>query len=306
MLRLLSVISVAFLGMAAAQAAPYGDPEGRFSVTIPTGWQAKKPEASQVALVMSSPSDDKAKSGVCLVMVRDMPQTRKTSQAELDEAFGQLLTKEFWVAAFESAGMAGVAVEATGSRAGKGHKIFHVVATLNTTDASGQSATGTSRQELHPVPGSLHFVNCTSTKQTYAAMEPTFQQIFASYVPHANQLLVSAPQTTPSVLTLYEGARFDGNARVLAQNTANVPALGVTASVAVAGFGQWEICEDVNFAGKCRVVSAAEAGQNGQAMRIGSVRRYIAPGDVRAAAGYISAAGTAAVRAAAEQILTPR
>lgn len=305
MLRVCSaVLAFTVFGAGVALAGPYKDPEGRFDVTVPTGWQSKQPNAPQVALVIAS--DDKAKGGVCLVMVRDMPQTRKTPQADLDAAFGELLTKEFWVAAFESAGMTGVVVETTGSRAGKGRKIFHVVATLNTTDATGQPVAGTSRQELHPVPGALHFVNCTTSKQTYAAVEPTFQQIFASYQPHANQLVVSAPEAKPSVLTLYEGARFDGTARVVAQNTADVQALGVTASVAVAGFGQWEICEGANYSGKCLVVAGSTAADEGQVMRIGSVRRYMVPGDVLGAAGAIGSAGAATIKAAAEHLAKPR
>jgi hypothetical protein len=135
--------------------------------------------------------------------------------------------------------------------------------------------------------------------------------IFASFTPHPGQLLVKAPspQAAPSVLSLYAGPNFEGATRVIAQDTANVPALAgnaVTASVAIAGFGQWEVCEGVNYAGACHILSSSATAPNGQAMRIGSVRRYIVPNDARGAAGVVSATTGTEFKAAVEHMVKPR
>jgi hypothetical protein len=312
MLRVVSaVLATLVLAGAASADTPYRDREGRFSLTVPTGWAANHPEDRDIALALTSPKADDAKGGLCLIVVRDLPQTRDVPQAELDEAFGDLLTPEFWKASFEAAGIKDVVVQSSGKKQQRGRQVYFVVANTTGTDDNGQLLEAVGRQELHVVPGSMHFVNCTAPKALYAAMGPAFTLIFASFTPHPGQLLVKAPspQATPSVLSLYAGPNFAGATRVIAQDTPNVPALagnGVTASIAIAGFGRWEVCEGVNYAGTCQVVSSSATAQNGQAMRIGSVRRYIVANDARAAAGVVSATTGTEFRAAVERMVKPR
>jgi len=289
---------------AAAEGAEYRDVDGRFTLTVPTGWSAQRPKAEQIAVVLTSPVQEE-KGGICLVMVRDVPQTSKMSQAELDEAFAPILTEEFWKKAFEAAGGTNVNVDKAGQQVQRGRKVYYVVATVTASDAEGHTVKATGKQVLHVVPGSMQFVNCTTMQEMYATLEPQFESIFASFEPRVNEYLVMGPGTqAPSVLTLFEGPRFNGPARVVAQDTPNVPALaGMAASVAIAGFGRWEVCDGVNYAGNCRIVTSAEGSR---AMRIGSVRRHAEPNDVLGAAGIISALTGVEFRAAADRLVHER
>lgn len=269
-----SSLVLASLASAAPGGQPYRDPEGRFVVTVPAGWALAKPEGQgEIALMMASSTDEKVKGGACFIAVRDLPQTRDAKQSDLDEAFGQVLTTDFWKAVFAESGIKDAKIERSGNRVQRGRKVFFVVATVAATDAGGAAELATGRQEVHPVPGSLQFVQCVAAKSVYSQMEPAFTGIFASFEPKANQLLVNAaPKLAPSVITLHADATSGGVVKVLAQDTANVPALGVTAGVAVASQGKWEICEGLNYSGKCRI---AGPGQADHAAPIGSVRRYL-------------------------------
>jgi hypothetical protein len=134
-------------------------------------------------------------------------------------------------------------------------------------------------------------VQCTASKADYPVVSPQFETVFASFDPRVNGLLVQGPRSAPSVLTLFAAPGFDGVAHAVAQNTANIPALtgrDIAAGISIAGYGMWEVCENVNFTGPCQVVAATEMAAPGKVLRIGSVRRYATPADPRAAAGVIS------------------
>jgi len=295
-----SVLSLLLLGSIAATAAEpklYRDIDGRFIVNVPVGWTTTTPAAgsdSEIALMMSSSADEKVKGGACFVAVKQMTNTRDASQSDLDDAFGEVMTDKFWQSVFAASGIKDAKIETSGNRMQKGRKVFYVVATVTTQETGTPPELATGWQEVHPVPGSLQFVQCVATKGIYKQMEPAFNAIFASFEPKPNQLIVLAPtKATPSVLTL--AATEGGTTRVIAQDTANVPALngGVTAGVAIAGSGRWEICDGVNYTGTCNVMS----GETTQPLRIGSVRRYIGH-DMADAAAMIAATTTAAFQAA--------
>lgn len=297
-----SVLSFLLLGSFAATAAEpklYRDMGGRFIVNVPAGWTANVPAAgseSEIALMMASSTDEKVKGGACFVAVKQMSNTRDAAQADLDEAFGEVMTDKFWKSVFEASGIKDAKIENSGNRMQKGRKVFYVVATVTAQEAGGAAELATGRQEVHPVPGSLQFVQCVAAKSIYKQMEPAFNAIFASFEPKPNQLIVQVPATpAPSVLTL--AATEGGTTRVIAQDMANVPALGtgVTAGIAIAGAGRWEICDGVNYTGTCSVMS----GETAQPLRIGSVRRYIGP-DMGDAAAMIAAATTAAFKTGSE------
>ncbi len=306
MLRLVSAVLALFVvgsTVAAADGIAYRDPEGRFTLKVPSGWAAEKPIEEKIALLMVSPRATEI-GGVCLVIVNPTPETRSATQAEIDQAFGQVFTKEFWELAFQSSGMKDVTIDSAGSKDQNGRKIYYVVANVTVTGTKGaMKAKG--KQVLYAIPGSLQFVNCSAKAENYAEIEAEFESVFDSYVPKSGDYIVQAPQSPPSVLTLYAGRQFDGVTRVVAQDTPNLPMLGwsgATASVAVAGFGQWEVCDGLNYAGNCRLVAAASAaGPAARVLRIGSVRRYGASRDLRGALSLIGQGVGAAYKAAAER-----
>jgi hypothetical protein len=287
---------------AAADGTQFRDSEGRFTVTVPTGWQAAAPEQKgSLAVLMASPRDDANPNtdGVCMVMADPTPQTKDTPQAELDEAFAQVLTGDFWKRSLAASGLKDIVVQDSGQKMQKGRKVYYFVATATVKDADGVFE-ATSKQVVHVVPGSLYFVQCSATKAVYTVMSPTFEKVFASFDPRVNEILVEGPRSAPSVLTLFSAPDFGGVAHAIAQNTANIPALtgrDVAGGVSVVGFGAWEICENVNFTGACQIIAATEAASPGRLIRIGSVRRHESRDDPRAAAGVISAGSSATFKA---------
>jgi hypothetical protein len=89
---------------------------------------------------------------------------------------------------------------------------------------------------------------------------------------------------------MFANANFKGAARVLTRDTANLAAAGwptSSASMTVDGDEPWQVCSGADYAGQCRTVIAADAG-DGRPNHIGSARRI---------AGKISPANLVATRA---------
>jgi len=283
----------------------FRDGEGRFTVTVPAGWQAAVPDQKgSLAVFMASPRDEGKPDtgGICMVMADPTPQTKEMEQADLDEAFGKVLTGDFWKQSLAAGGLKDIVIQDSGQKMQKGRKIYFFVATATVKDEA-RVFEATSKQVVHVVPGSLYFVQCTAAKAAFPTMSPTFEKIFASFEPRVNELLVMGPRSAPSVLTVFSAPDFGGVAHAIAQNTANIPALigkEVAGGVSVVGFGSWEICENVNFTGACQIIAATEAASPGRLIRIGSVRRHEAR-DPRAAAGVVSAGVSAAYKATLEK-----
>lgn len=288
MLRLaLGLLAFALIPSAAiaADGTPYLDPMGRFKVTVPAGWESGKPNNENFAFAMVSPKTEQG-IGVCLVMVRELAETRNATQADIDTAFGSVMTREFWQQTFAAAGVKEVSIEDNGTTDRNGRKSYYVVATVPVQTPEG-TVQSTGKQVIFVIPGSMQFINCSTKKDNFAALKDQFEAVFNTYEPLAGNI-ASVPASSPSLLTLFADAKFNGAARVLAQNTPNIRALGVPAgSLAVAGFGQWEVCEGVNYTGTCRVINVGEAGQPGQALSIGSVRRATSS-NTRNATGILS------------------
>lgn len=307
MFRLIGVLLAGFaLAAPFAAAADYRDPHGRFSVSVPEDWMADAPEtASPIALLMLGVKG-KELIGICLVLIQDTPETRGLTQADIDAAMAQEINEAFWRGAIQSAGGYDVAIDSFGARDGGGHQVHQVVVSysIKTKDGVGRTK---GKNEVHMMPGRMHMVGCTTEDARYDAASADFDSILYSYDPSIG-LVSEAPSGGRSVLTLYVGTNFQGTARVLAQDVPNVAALGlsgVPASMAVAGFGLWEICEGANFTGKCRLLSATANSAPGGALKLGSARRA-AGNDPRGAAGVASTAAGIAFKAAAERAMQGR
>ena len=280
-----------------ADATVYKDPAQRFDVTVPDGWQTAKPDTGPIAFALAAPKTETS-GGLCLVQVKGLAETRNVAQADIDNAMDQLITKEFWTQILASSG-SNADLEDSGTQTLSGRKAHYVVASVDVKKPDGTVIRATSKQVLFSIPGSMHFVSCTSKKEHYAVMAPQFDKVFASYVPRSvDNIAEAAPR---SVLTLYAGNNFDGVAHVVAQDTANIPALaGIAASAGVAGVGQWEVCDGVNFTGTCRRVAAAYGASDAAPRLIASARR-IKTGPIEGVSGVIAAASAVALQESATQ-----
>lgn len=300
MVRLFFALLAAASFAGAAGAGGYDDPEGRFSVTVPQGWEAAKPDVPQIALVIMGMRENKLL-GLCAVVVTPTPDTKSMSQSEIDDTLTQQLTEEEWRRSLKAAAGNDAKIEATGSRDANGRKAHFAVATFSVKKADGTAAALKTKTEIHAIPGTFHEVGCLA--EDYEAASPDFETIFLSYVPKRELIVRGPDRAAPALLTFFEGAAFTGAARVVGQDVADFAALGwggAVGSVSVAGFGQWEVCEGANFAGTCRVLGTSETAAPGHMLRIGSARRIEAAG-AGGLAGVFNAATNVWMRTAIDR-----
>jgi hypothetical protein len=207
MLRSLSVAFalIAFASLA-AQAAPYRDPSGRFTVTVPEGWTAQDVGDPRIAVLISAPGADEF-SGLCMVSVKESPELRSLTQVQIDEVFATGINREFWEAAYQSANVKDVAVEDSGTREQNGHKAYYALASATVTLAAGP-VRAKSKIQLQVIPGSFHGVNCRATAETFASYAAQFETVFSSHEPKGGGYIASAPRNGgPATLGFNPGRR---------------------------------------------------------------------------------------------------
>lgn len=263
MLRHLTSLMLLLCFIAPTQAAEYRDPDGRFHMTLPDGWTEEKIDDRRVITFAIAKSETEASpsGAVCLGMFMDMPNTRKSTQQDLDEMIAGQLTPEFWEKAMKSSDDSfQMKVDDAGARQQSGRTV-HFVAYTGTGTQIGKSESAKGKMEMHLVPGSMHFVMCMSLAQHYEAVSADLTTIFTSYEPHKDTVVSSNERPAPSVLTMFAKANFAGAARVLSQDTANLAAAGwptLGASLTVDGAEPWQVCSGIDYTGSCQVITAAE------------------------------------------------
>lgn len=303
MRQLIAAFTIALIGAFAAWAGTdYHDPEGRFRVTVPDGWASQRLTGTPIALAMAS-DRIKETGALCIVLAQNVPETRSMQQSDLDEAFGPMLNEEFWLTMLKSVKVPGsVTLESSGTEPRQGRTTYFVISKYTRPDATGEQSSK-SKMVLHVVPGSMHFINCLTKYDQYAQEEANLEVVFASYAPGSG-LIASLSPRGPSLLKLYAGPRFDGVNLDVKGDVANLAQLGWrgnTASFSVSGYGQWQICDGVDYSGNCRMVATPSAAAlGGRVLRIASVRRYADPRDVRNAAGLVADAAALQLNAAVE------
>lgn len=244
-----------------SQAADFRDAKGRFSFTVPDGWESEAPSNSDtITFVMGTGKGAKDDGAACLGMYLDMPATRSASQAELNTAVEGQLTKEFWSSALKSSGDQTFKVSSTGNRDKDGRRIHNVVFGGTSTE-NGKTVNGTGKMEVHFIPGSMHSVMCVTDTATYPTYSPAFEKIFASYEPSASAVIASLTTTPSSALTLFARASYQGQAQVLSADTPDLVAAGWVAragSLAVDGADAWQVCDARGYAGNCQTITSGK------------------------------------------------
>lgn len=291
MLHRLALLSMAVVSLTAAPAfaESYADPEGRFSIAVPAGWQAGKPASGPAAAMVVKPDGGQV-AGVCVVAVTEIPATKSMSQADIDQQFASIMTKDFWANAYKTQGAQSVEILSTSTReATGGRKVQMVSAKLTIKQANGQMAEVEAREEVHAVPGRMHDVGCLATVDKFEGVKADIGKILASYDPSGG-VVASLTATEPSMLTLYAKANFTGVARVVRTTTSTLATVAwpnQTGSVSVAGYGEWQLCEGANFTGACTVLAGAKTAPVNGLLTIGSVRP-VTTSPIRGAASVVS------------------
>jgi hypothetical protein len=267
-------------------------------MTVPDGWDSTKPnDVEGVTIVLAKKKTDAAPyEGVCIGFYADLAESRSKTQAEINSIIDGNLTPEFWNQTLKGSGESDLKVTSTSNREKNGRTINSVVFT-GTSDKNGTSKSATGKMELHFIPGSMHSVMCITDTATWKLASTQLDTIFDSYDPKTAALIASLSPRGGSVLTMFAGHRFDGVARVLSQDTPNLPAAGwvsTAGSLMVDGGGVWQVCDGVNYSGTCRAVNLGQSTEGGSLFAVNSARRMSGQ---QAAAG---AAGTAVMRSLAE------
>jgi len=284
MFRYLPAVAVfvaATLAPLSANASSYKDPAGRFTLNVPDGWESARPnDSATLSVVLAKKKTDAAPyAGACVGLYVENAGTKAKTQAEINSVIEGTFTPAFWRDALQGAAGKDLKINSTTNREKDGRKINGVVFT-DTNDQNGTSYLMTGRMELHFIPGSMHSLTCITEAQYWDLASASFDDIFNSYEPMTPALIASIAPGGGSVLTMFAGHRYDGVAHVLSQDTPNLPAAGwvsAAGSLLVDGGGVWQVCEGVNYAGKCRAVSVGQSAEAGSLFAVNSARRLSGP-----------------------------
>lgn len=287
-------------------AGTFADPGGRFTVNLPADWEAAQPDSKQIAVVMGKKSDNEIL-GLCIVVVTDTPQTTGKSQAEVDTAMGGMLTKDFWQATYRAQGAQDIQVSTIGSRDVAGRKVHYVLSEFTNKGQSGALVKMKAREEVHALPGRMHDIGCLARVEKYELAKADFEAVLKSYSPQSG-LIAQAPAPS-SVLTLYAQAGFGGVARVVTAETPNITYVSwptQSGSATVSGFGEWQVCDGIDFSGNCTLLSGPYSAPANQLLRISSARPIGSPDPIRGAASAISTNSIAILNEAMKHLSTVR
>lgn len=285
-----SIAAVALLiGMYAAAGAGgalaaenYANDAKRFALTVPDGWLKVPSDTGPIDLALIS-SRFKQTMGLCVIIGKQMTETRHASQAVLNTEMEQGIDEAFWRSMVEDKRARDTTVQPR-SEMREGRRVF--LATVRQTATIGQEdVTMQMELALHVVPGLILMGQCGANQAEYAAEQNDIKTITDTLNPTPGVIASLERPQGSSTLVLFAGPRFDGDIRELVHDAPDLR-LGRTASFALRGAQQWEICDRTNYQGNCRLVAGASAAAfGGRPLAIASARRV---------AGRLSAVGVAA------------
>jgi hypothetical protein len=278
MFRGINVIVAGAVALSATSAAAedYSDAANNFRLTVPDGWTSEKPADPYIKLMMLSPRAQETH-GQCSVITTLMPETKGLSQADIDAAADKEIDESFWLKGLKVAKeVIDASIESHGARMVNGHKAFFVLAKVTGNVAHAGPATAKMQQMLEAIPGQLFVVTCAAWEASYAKEEADFDIVLNSFAPIGDAPVAMFESIGVTSLTMYSLPRFGGVSRVVTQDAANLAVFGwhgTTASLSTAGSGAWEVCDGINFGGRCETVTAAlPTGPAGKGFAIVSAR----------------------------------
>lgn len=264
-------LAAAWASTALSAETGYKDPAGRFEVSVPEGWQVARSDRGRPALIMVREASATSGPSICIVDVQATPDTRATSDDELQAALDQTLTTQYWTENLRGAPGLDVTVESSGKATYPGRRAHFVVFTMRQSGVAGSTEV-TTKNVLFAFPGVVHSIGCGVQKSQYASMLPVFEQVFVSYIPR--RLELTAEAETRSVLVLSQRRDDAELAARLTHDTPNVSGLVDGPVVArVSGDDAWEVCDGAAFTGACRRVEKGVTIAADLPVRIVSARR---------------------------------
>lgn len=260
MLRPALSLIVAVVLATPAIAGEYVDTDNTFRFTMPDGWTQQPVAIPQLKVTVVSPRVEET-GGNCNVVVTPNENLKTARQAELDEAAASIFNDDFWRSVLQAAQFENIKIEKSGARDQGGRKVFFVRAT-SVGKVAGNDLHVAQWQDAHLVPGALYVVTCTSLAEAISREKADFTTLMTSFEPILSTPTAALRTSSPASLTLYERPRFAGVSRVVTQDTQDLARSGWSrpaGSFSIAGGAQWQICDGVNFSGRCHTLS----GDNG-------------------------------------------
>lgn len=286
-------------GQAFAAGTEYFDRNNQFKVIVPEGWQKTVPETTdKIDAVLQSPRHA-VSHGTCALAADPFVATRGMSQKQINDEMEPHINAAFWQGALSSGGAAQVVVDEAGSELRNGKRVYTATIRL-TGKVEGVEKTAKMKATLQVAPDQIAMATCAAWLEHIAGEEADIAVVLDSFEGLGSQVVAQRP-TAPSAATLllFAGPRFDGARKALTHDIPNLFQAGwgvPTGSFALQGYGLWEVCDGMNYAGNCRVLvgaANAAAGPNYRPLRIGSARRVAVANDPRNAVGLL-ASGVAA------------
>jgi hypothetical protein len=170
----------------------YQDPLGRFAVTVPDGWTSQMGDGVQAIMVLRPDGAPQFGGGGCFIAIKEVPELKGKTQAEVDAELEKELTPEVWNAAVSAPSVQNAKLESSGTVNYNGRKAFYGVATA-TANVNGQTVALKAKLVYFGVPGSLHAVGCSAKADIFETQLPIYDGVFASYEPKRGEMIVSAP-----------------------------------------------------------------------------------------------------------------
>ncbi|MBL8780344.1 MAG: hypothetical protein JNL06_05300 [Alphaproteobacteria bacterium] len=164
--------------------------EGKqFEVTVPTGWKQIAGDGGMIDLVLSSPRFE-ATMGLCVLISRDIADTRKDSQAKIDEEAGAAINDAFWREVMTDKNTTVTSVQSKSEMRGGRRVYFGTVGVTSLID--GKSVNLQIEMVLHVMPGKGMMGQCGVEVAQLDAEKIDIQTIINSYNSTGSGVVASA------------------------------------------------------------------------------------------------------------------
>jgi hypothetical protein len=180
-MRKLIALTALFTALAlspVASADTYVSEEKQFEVTIPAGWNHTAGDGGMIDLVLSSPRF-KETMGLCVLISREIAETRKDTQAKIDEEAGAQINDDFWRAVMADKNTKVTSVESK-SEMRNGRRVYfgtvRVTSTIEAKEVDLQI-----NMVLHAMPGKAMMAQCGAMIAQLDAEQADIQTIINSY-----------------------------------------------------------------------------------------------------------------------------
>ena len=160
----------------------------QFEVTIPTGWTHVAGDGG-IDLVLASPRV-KETMGLCVLISRDIADTRKDSQAKIDEEAGKEINDDFWRAIMTDKTTKVTSV-ASKSEMKNGRRVFFGTVGVTST-FEGKEVNLQTEMVLHLMPGKGMMGQCGVQVAQLDVEKADIQTVIGSYNSTGSGVIASA------------------------------------------------------------------------------------------------------------------